>query len=245
MQRRQRPRAVTLTLPDAKQPHLLFDGKTYTLRNFSESGIGLWMTTPAPFGLHKGNRIHGDVEIDHHIHPVDLEVVHHSPRTVGLRITRMSTELKELFTKLLEPVTYAGTLVSHARSGEVDSETGLPRLWLVGKGGSELIVWFNDLNRMISALQLCWVGKWVSRHQFRAPETGFLCDEKRYREGAVVRDDELLQKHSAAAPELMQQAAQFLAGLMPPLPGHLLWQFLETGEQVYLPADLPAKIKVA
>src|SRR4051794_3414808 len=130
MQRRRRPRAVTLTLPDAKQPHLLLDGKSYTLRNFSESGIGLWMTQPAPFGLHKGNKIHGDVEVEHHIHPIELEVVHHSPSTVGLRITRMSKELTTLFQQLLEPISYAGTVTLHTRSGETDAETGLPRLWL-------------------------------------------------------------------------------------------------------------------
>ncbi len=245
MQRRRRPRAVTLTLPDAKQPHLLLGGKSYTLRNFSESGIGLWMTSPAPFGLHKGNKIHGDVEIEHHIHPIELEVMHHSPRTVGLRITQMSVELKALFLQLLEPIAYAGTVVPHARSGEVDAETGLPRLWLAGGGGAELLVWYNDLNRMISAVQLCWVGKWVLRHQFRLPETGFLADEKRFREGAVVREEELLQKHEAPDPLLLQQASQFLAALNPPLPGHLLWQFLETGEQVYLPIDLVAKTEVA
>ncbi len=244
-QRRRRPRAVTLTLPDSKQPHLLLDGKTYTLRNFSESGIGLWMTTPAPFGLHKGNRIHGDVEIDHNIHPIELEVVHHSPRTVGLRITRMSAELSALFRELLEPVSYAGNIEPHPSSGTVDAEVGMPRLWLTGRAGTELLVWYNDLNRMISALQLCWVGKWVSRHQFQAPETGFLADETRFRQGCVVREEELLQKHAAADPELLQHASQLLAALAPPLPGHLLWQFLETGEQVYLPAEITAKTEVA
>lgn len=245
MQRRRRPRAVTLTLPDAKQPHLLLDGKSYTLRNFSESGIGLWLTSPAPFGLHKGNKLHGDVEIEHHIHPIELEVVHHTPRTVGLRITRMSKELTDLFRQLLEPVSFAGTVVPHERSGETDLETGLRRLWLTGGGGSELLVWYNDLNRGIAALQLCWVGKWISRHQFRPPETGFLADETRFRAGAVVRDEELLQKHAAPDPILLQQASQFLAALNPPLPGHLFWQFLETGEQVYLPADLISKSEVA
>lgn len=244
-QRRRRPRAVTLTLPDAKQPHLLVNGKSYSLKNFSESGIGLWMTNPAPFGLHKGNRIHGDVEIEHHIHPIELEVVHHSPRTVGLRITRLSKELAELFRQLLEPVSYAGTVEWHKRTGEVDPETGMPRLWLAGKAGTELLVWYNDLNRMIAAVQLCWVGKWVCRHQFQAPETGFLCDDKRFREGSILRDEELMQKHPVADPDLVQQASQFLAALAPPLPGHLLWQFLETGEQIYLPEAITKKIEVA
>ncbi len=244
-QRRRRPRAVTLTLPDTQQPHLLLDGKVYTLRNFSESGLGLWMPSPAPFGLHKGNHIHGDLEIENHIHPIELEVVHHSPRTVGLRIIKMSKELITLFRQLLEPVSFAGSLELHAKSGQVDPETGLLRLWLTGGGGTELTVWYNDLNRMIAALQLCWVGKWVARHQFQPSQTGLLCDDKRFRPGATVREEELIEKHETADPEILRQASQFLAALSPPWPGHLLWQFLETGEQIYLPASLTANSEVA
>jgi hypothetical protein len=43
----------------------------------------------------------------------------------------------------------------------------------------------------------------------------------------------------------MSEAAQFLTSVPPPLPGTLLWQFLETGEQVFLPETTFLKLRVA
>src|SRR4051812_37011545 len=93
MQRRRRPRALTLTLPDQKRPFLVYEGKRYTLRNFSEEGIGLWLPPPPPYGMQVGARIKADVLIDNHIYPVELEVRHFYPRCVGMRIATQSTEL--------------------------------------------------------------------------------------------------------------------------------------------------------
>ena len=245
MQRRRRPRAVTLTLPDEKQPYLILDGTRYTLRNFSEEGIGLWMPTPAPFGLNKGNVISGDVLIGNEIHPVTLEVVRQAPKIIGFRIAQKSPELSQLFKEMLEPANYAYDVEAHSESGALDEETGWRRLWFQGRAGTELVVWFNEHTRSIHALQLCWLAKWVLRQQFCETETGWLCDETRPRSGKVVREEELLTRHKHPDADLVSQAAQFLGAVPPPLPGAKLWQFLETGEQVYLPEDCLAALKVA
>lgn len=237
MQRRRRPRAVTLTLPDAQQPYLVLDGTKYTLRNFSEEGIGLWMPSPAPFGLHKGNRISGDVVIENHIHPVQLEVVRATDRVVGLRIAHKSEELGTIFKKLMEPVYYAADLKVHQESGDEDPSTGYSRLWYTGLAGTELLVWFSG-SYMIQSLHVCWLGKWVQRVQGQLPETGFLSDEKRRHGGSVVQEEELVIHTREPDTQLLHQAAQFLAAVPPPLPGNLLWQFLETGEPLYLPRSL-------
>jgi len=172
MQRRRRPRALTLTLPDTSQPCFLLAGQKYTLRNFSEEGIGLWITGETPFAMHAGNRISGDIVIGAQIYPVQLEVAHGSARAVGLRILSKSPELALLFRRLLEPANQAHDLSPERDSGEEDPELGFPRLWYRNRRGTELIVWYHEAQKMIQALQLSWLGKWVFRAQFKPAETG-------------------------------------------------------------------------
>ena len=237
MQRRRRPRALTLTLPDSKRPVLAYEGKRYTLRNISEEGIGLWFPTPAPYGMTLNARINADILIDSQIYPVELQVVHFYPRCVGLRIIHKSPDLAKLFHELLEPANYAATLIQNPASGSEDVETGYARLWLSGSEDAEVVVWYNAAQRMIMALQACWLGKYVYREQFKPVQTGFLLEESRGRNGSRVKSEELLLLHPEPDAELLHQAAQFLTTINPPVPGYLLWQFLETGEQVYLPAE--------
>lgn len=233
-QRRRRPRALTLTLPDAQRPFLVYEGKKYTLRNFSEEGIGLWLPPPPPYGMNKGMKINGDLLIDNEIFPIVLHVVDFYPRCVGMRILHKSPELTQLFAKLLEPTTYAGTLTVRPESGQEDRTNGCVRLWMTGCEDTELVVWYNT-QRMVIALQVCWLGKWIFREQLRPVQTGVLREDRRLRNGTRVVADDLLLNHPEPDAELLQQAAQFLTSVALPIPGYLLWQFLETGEQISIP----------
>ena len=244
MPSRRRPRALTLTLPDEKQPFLVLEGQRYTLRNFSEEGIGLWVPAPAPFGLATGSKISGDIVIGNSIHPVKLEIVHHSSRIVGLRITQKSLQLSGIFRELLEPAVHAAELRVQPGSGQDDPESGYAKLWYRSATGTELLLWY-DSQKMIQAIQLCWLGKWLFRQQFRHPLTGHLKDDPRQQTGTKVSDAELLLKHPEPDEEIINQAAQFLGAAPPPLPGYKLWQFLEMGEQVRLPDELFSTTKVA
>jgi hypothetical protein len=237
MQHRRRPRALTLTLPDAKQPFLVLDGIKYTLRNVSQEGIGLWVMPPLPFGLTTGSQVSGDIVIDTHIHPVVLEIVHHSPRVIGLRIVEKSRELEKLFRRLLEPANYAGEMEPHAKDGSEDADNGFRRVWYAGPSDTELLVWYADPHRMIAAIQLCWRGSWVYRQQFKPTQTGHLRDGERKRPGHKLNPKDLLIVHDHPDESLITEAAQFLGAVPSPLPGYRLWQFLEMGEQVFLPAE--------
>lgn len=245
MQRRRRPRALTLTLPDSEQPYLFLDGKKHMLRNFSQEGIGLWVPPPPPLGLKVGGNISGDIVIHEEIFPVRLEIVHCSEKVVGLKILHKSPELTEIFQRLLEPATYAHELRVHPQSNTEDSKTGYHRLWYEGRSGNELIVWYNDTHRSIVAIQLCWKGYWIYRSQFHPPTTGHLKDAVRFQPGQKVEADDVLIPHSEADETLLILASQYLAAVPPPLPGYRLWQFLEMGEQVYLSQEFFAALKVA
>lgn len=245
IQKRKRPRALTLTLSDEKQPFLVLQGKKYTLRNFSEEGIGLWLVPPAPYNLTAGSKITGDIVIENVIHPVQLEVMHLSDRGVGLKITNKSQELTTLFNRLLEPTTYAALLKPHAQSRTEDKDMQTHRLWFTGDAGTELIVWYQNNSHTILAVQLVWVGKWVFREQFKPAMTGQINETHKLGSGTKVPGSALLVQHATADGVLLQQAAQFLASAPPPLPGYLFWQFLESGEQVHLPIELFQAPKVA
>ena len=226
-----------MTLPDTRRPALFLNEERYTLRNFSEEGIGIWLNGAAPFGLTPGTRVSGDIVIGHHIHPVQLEVAHGSGHFAGLRILHRSEELARIFHELLEPVHHASTLQPDPSSGSEDRETGYRKLWYRGPSGNELVVWYTDPNRMIAALQLRWLGKWVYREQFKPPSTGHIADPTPALEGKRLSSSQMLLSHPEADGQILSQAAQVLAAVPFPLAGHLLWQFLETGEQVYLPLE--------
>ena len=242
---RKRPRALTLTLPDAKQPFLMLEGNRYTLRNFSEEGLGLWVPVPPPFGLTPGSKISGDVVIGNDIFPVRLEIRHHSKQVLGLKIEHQSKELSTLFSALLEPAKHAAEMIPHAQSGKEDPENGFHRLWYASPSGSELLIWYNNGQKLIQAVQLCWLGRWVYRAQLRLPQTGQLKDGPRARAGKLVSPDELLQRDADPDEEVLQQAAHFLGAAPPPLPGYRLWQFMEMGEPVFLPESYFDKSEVA
>jgi hypothetical protein len=177
MDKRRRPRALTLTLPDEHQPHLVFQGKQYTLRNLSEEGIGVWVVPPAPYGMKMGSRLRADFVIDKRIYPVELEVAHESERLIGLKILHKSGELEAIFNRLLQPSFYAAGLERHQKS-EQDLGDGLgPRLWYTGRSGVELLVWYHEFKRMILAVQITWAAKWVYRAQFKPAKVGFLGDQ--------------------------------------------------------------------
>jgi len=237
MDKRRRPRALTLTLPNSKHPFLLLEGKTFTLRNFSSEGMGLWVPEPVPAALATGKKLHGDVVVGSQVFPVSLEVRHKSIGVVGLRLISGPTELVQIFKRLMEPAFYAADLRPQGDSGKFDPAMGSARLHYTSESTSELLVWFNEFQRMILGLQICWQGKWVSRFQFKPRETGYLKDDTRPH-GVALANGELIEKHPFPDPDILSQAAQFLTSVPGPLPGHLLWQFLETGEQVYLPANL-------
>lgn len=233
-----RPRALTLALPNSKQPYLVFGGRKFTLRNFSQEGIGLWMPPPPPFSLAVGSQISGDIVVSNDIFSVQLDLVHFSKSVIGLRITQADPALNKLFHELLEPSTYAATLVPQVSDTPADPVMGGKRLWYKGEGESELIVWYNEFSRMILAIQLSWLGKWVFRKQFELPMTGHIHDELTSPLlGRRLQPEELLECHAKPDPVILQQAAQFLTSVPVPTPGHLFWQFLELGEQVFLPSE--------
>lgn len=244
-QARKRPRALTLTLPDNKQPFLVLDERKYVLRNFNEDGIGLWMPNPAPFTLEKGTRLSGDIVIDNQIFPVGLETVHMANGVLGLRIINKSLELVDLFRGLLEPTEYAGDLRPTKGNQSEDPIKGFPRLWYQARGQTELIVWYHADLKSIQCLQLKWLGQWVFREFQRPAQTGYLGEISLDQNGAEVDPADLLVLHKGADPDMLQGAAQFLGAVPPPLPGYLLWQFLETGGQIVLPSSVFEPKKVA
>jgi hypothetical protein len=246
MHKRRKPRALTLTLPNSQQPFLVFQGERYTLRNFNDEGIGLWLPSPAALNLTPGSQMSADVVIDNQIFAVKLEIRHTSPGIIGLKFTKVAPELSSLFRTLMEPSTYAASLKMQKDSGAEDKSLGFPRLWYAGEGQSELVVWFNPFQRMIIALQLCWLGKWVYRHQFEPVQTGHLKNGVPPTTGTKVEGERLISEATEPDTDLLHQAAQFLTSLPVPLCGALFWQFLETGEQVYLPIELcPSIAKVS
>lgn len=244
MHKRRKPRALTLTLPNAKQPYFMVDGKRYTLRNVSQEGVGLWMRAPAPFGLVPGARVSGDVVIGNEIFPVGLEIRHVSSHLVGLRFTQAPPELSKLFQELLEPSHYASGIVARPESGQIDPKRNLHRLWYRGEVDTELMVWYQE-SRMIQAIQIRWLGRWVFRQLNQKAETGYLVEDGNPQPTTELKEAELWSRQSPADPEIIGQAAQFLTSVPPPLPGAILWQFLEIGEQVYLPENFFSKSKVA
>lgn len=245
MQTRRKPRALTLTLPNAKQPYFVLDGKRYTLRNVSQDGVGLWVKAPAPFGLVPGAQVSGDVVIGSEIFPVGLEIRHVSSHMVGLKFVNCPQNLAKIFKELLEPSLYASALIPHLESGLEDPVNGYPRLWYTGDAGTELVIWYHEISKMIQAMQIRWLGRWVFRKLQEHIETGHIKDDVRPFEGAKIAERDLWTRHQPPDLEIINQAAQFLTSVPRPLAGAVLWQFLESGEQVQLPDTTFTKTKVA
>jgi hypothetical protein len=115
------------------------------------------------------------------------------------------------------------------------ARNALPRLWYHNEKLVELLIWCREGDCRIEGLQLSWLGQWVYRLINEKPKTGFLKEENSVGSGKLIPLSDLIACHTEADQSLLQQAAQFLTVVPYPLPGHLLWQFLETGEQVFLP----------
>lgn len=245
MQRRRRPRALTLTLPDAKQPFVVLEGEKYTLRNFSEQGMGIWVSDPAPAWVRDLSHVDADVTLAGRTYRVSLEIRHHTPRFVGVRILKAPEELTLSFRRLLEPATHSAELRLEGSPGEEDPRTGYPRLQYSSPTTAELTVWYNDFQRVLIAVQLVWASKWVYREQYKNPETGHLREAFAHPHGKWVEPKHLVEGKPGLDHELLQEAAQFLVAAPPPIPGNLLWTFLETGEQIFLPAEYLLSAKVA
>lgn len=240
--KRHQVRGLTITLPDTSRPFFLFEGNRYTLRNFSEGGFGLWFTSKVPFKAPVGSRMRGEIAVSNKLYSVELSVAHVSEKTLGLRLEKCPVDLIRLFAALLRPAHYGAELKPHDMNQTVDAERGHVRLWYVSNAGTELLVWYQEPQAMVLGLQLCWLGKWVYRDTFDKAKTGFLRDGWAVGQGRVMGRDDLLLVHAEPEKRVLQEAAQLLGALPSPLPGVKLWQFLETGEQVFLPSDLfPAK----
>ena len=97
----------------------------------------------------------------------------------------------------------------------------------------------------IKALQLCWLGKWIFRGQFKPIRTGYLAGDGRARPGGIIEKGEILEEHKTPDAVIMKEASQLLSSLAPPIPGYRLWQFLELGEQVTLPEESVLQLQVA
>ncbi len=199
--------------------------------------MGVWVPEPAPFELSKGSVVSGDIVIGSQIHPVQLEVKFQGKGIVGLRILHKSVELSEIFRRMLEPTQYASELVAHPASGQVDKTVGFPRLWYSTQG-TELLVWYDPAVRLTVGIQLRWLGQWVFRERNHAPLTGYLEAFEQPNHGGRAKADEILIAHNPADAELLQRAGQFLVSVPAPLPGYVLWQFLESGKPMELPATL-------
>jgi hypothetical protein len=147
-----------------------------------------------------------------------------------------SEELDRIFRRLLEPARQAASLAPDPSSGGEDKESGFYRLWYHGPSGNELVVWLSEPEHRVVALQLRWLGKWVFREYGRPAEAGHLPDPHPPLSGRRLFATQMFAPPNEPEGRLLAQAAQVLGALPMPLPGPLLWQFLETGEQVYLPS---------
>lgn len=228
MQRRKQPRALTLTLPALSRPVLELNGVEYPIRNFSQGGVGLWMGK-SPYRLKAQERLKGNLGVRGCQYPVELEVAHISERGVGLRISHQSSELFEIFQKLLLPSQYAAQLLPHTDTLQLDPKDGFLRQRFIGPGESELLIWSEPEESLIQAVQLRFLGKVIFRRRGGELKSGSLLGSDDSSSG-----DSSIEWHLETDLDWVYQSAQFLTSVPPPLSGHLLWQFLETGEQVYL-----------
>jgi len=237
---RKSPRILTLSLPDDKQPILLYQDTKFLIRNFSETGVGIWLPHVPPFSLTQGSEITAELKIADRSFKVSLRLMHYTARVGGFEFKEIPSDLKAVLIQILEPSRFTRGMVQEAGSGEMDTLVGLPRLWYKAPGLSELMVWYQPPHRSIWMVQLCWSQHWIQRKQFESPLSGVLEKSQACGVGQLLSMNELSLVHSPADLPLLKEAAQILGALPPPLPGYLLWQFLETGEQVFLP-DLPPK----
>ncbi len=237
MQNRRRPRALSLTLPNARQPYFVFDGERYLLRNLSETGIGLWVPKERAFGLTPKTQVKGDIVIDRAIHPVTLEVVHSAKGYVGLRILHSDPVLTQVFRNLLEPSNYATDLLPTENSGKDDAGSGYI-MFEYSSGPLVTFAFWVGRALDVKSIQIRLLGKWVSRNQFGQIATGTLPET---RKPSALTDDETLIIDDTPNSNAVSTASQFLASLPPPLPGAKLWHFLESGEQVFVSESLVAK----
>lgn len=245
MPNRKLPRAVPQTLPHSHEPALVVRGTRYALRNISEGGVGLWVPEPAPAAFAVGAVLDATLLLGRASYPVRIEVRHHEPRVVGVQFVSPARELTERLEKLLEPATEAAKLTLRGVPGEEDPRTGYPRLWFASDEGAELVVWYNALQKMIVALRVTWRTHSVFRHQGKPVETEELHDVLPSPRGGRILPEELRERHETGESALVEGAAQFLVAAPPPIPGNVLWQFLESGEQVYLPESLFAALRAA
>ncbi len=243
--KRKKPRVLTLTLPSSNQPTLVLHGKNYILRNFSDEGLGVWIHPPLPKDLSKDSLIQAQVNLEDKSYSVELRLTHVSGRQHGLKILSESLELKMKLQKLLEPSLYAESLKLKVLANAEDPELHLPRVHFVGNGNSELTVWYHPGHRYIMAVQACFSGKWIYRTQGEGKKVGLLSEQFRGSDGLRILNTDLLALDSKELKNIPENASQFLTSLSYPLPGHLLWQFFETGETIFLPTEFFQILKVA
>ncbi len=226
---RRKPRAICLSLAPADRPVLEYKGQSYPLRNVSENGVGVWV----PFT--RFNKNEGHLRIGNESYAVKWKVVHLQNGVLGLEFTQAPKALEDHLSKILEVSCLAASL-KFVPPIQEDFSTADHKMLDQGEGSSKLIVWFNPFQKMISAIQIEWQGNWVSRKLHSPGQTGKV---------RKVNSSEVeLILHEKIEPHLWQQAAQFLSSLPHPLPEAVLWQFLETGEQLYLEEEVIAQVEV-
>ena len=237
-EKRSGPRVLSMTLPKEAQPYLEIEGLRCAIHSFGHEGFEAWIPKANSIEAKLGETVQAEVLIKGKKHSVELKVIRVSDRAIGLSILKKSPELAQVLQAMLESTSYAHSLKPMPESQSVDELFGYHRLWYVGEGDTELVVWYNDLTYMILGIQVCGLGNRVFRQQFQPADTGILKEGVKRGQGAPITDGQLLMRHETADRNLLDYAAQFLSGVTQPLPGSLLWQFLETGEQVYLPRGL-------
>jgi hypothetical protein len=199
--------------------------------------MGVWVPDRGQFGWKKGDHVKGEVVVGNQAYPVQVEVMHGTKGMAGLKIVHQSAELSALFNRLLEPTSFAHALVAHEKSAAIDRSVGFPRLWYFTEG-AELLVWFDSKTHLLFGLQLRWVGQWVFRERRQPAQTGLLAPSQPIEAGSRARGAEIAVHHPEADTELLRRAGQFLVAVPKPLPGRLLWQFLENGQPIELPETL-------
>ncbi len=209
----------------------------YVLRNFSEGGLGVLVRGAVPPVFTKGRSFRADLLVGSERHGVEVEVMRIGKGIVGLRITEKSKDLSLIFRKLLEPTSYAAELLENLQSTEVDRAVGFPRLWY-STAGTELLIWYERDTLSVLGLQLRWIGQWVFRERRQPPQTGYLAEFSGSNHGSRAKRNEIKTFHAIPDAQLLQRAGQFLVSVPRPLPGNLLWQFLENGMQIRLPEAL-------
>ncbi len=240
---RQSPRVMSWTLPRERQPLVVIQGERFSVRNISEGGLCIWLVNPTYENLLSGKKIlEASFSLGEETFPVTLELVHHSPSYVGVKMISQPEALQNTLQEITFPARCGVSLVRHEKSEMLDPETGYTKLWYTGKDNTELLVWYNGLHRVIVGIQCIFGRSWVRRDHAQQVVCGTLKAD--VHPSGIALDSMSCEETSLKVQmNILREASQFLMAATESLPGTAFWQFLELGEMVLLPPteDAPSR----